>query len=82
MSKNGIIFQYAQDGKLLRQTDGLSFLYDHTGVFAVKYGGSTYFYRKNVQGDVIALLDSAGTAVVQYKYDEWGNESKTVDNCF
>lgn len=30
------------------------------------------------QGDIVAILDSLGTAVVQYKYDAWGKPiSKT-----
>ena len=36
----------------------------------------------DTKNDVVALLDSNGAVVVQYKYDAWGNESKTVDNCF
>ena len=28
----------------------------------------------NLQGDIVAILDSAGTAVVQYKYDAWGKQ--------
>ena len=48
-------------------------MYDHTGVFAVKYNDSTYFYRKNAQQDIIALLDNTGAIVVKYKYDAWGN---------
>jgi len=51
----------------------LEFFYDHTGVFAVKHNGSTYFYRKNAQNDVIALLDNTGATVVKYRYDAWGN---------
>ena len=43
------------------------------GVFAVKYNGSTYYYRKNAQNDIIALLDNYGNTVVKYKYDAWGN---------
>ena len=32
----------------------------------------------NLQGDIVAILDSNGTAVVQYKYDAWGKQiSKT-----
>ena len=50
----------------------MEFLYDHSGVFAVKYNGSTYFYRKNAQNDIIALLDNTGAVVVKYKYDAWG----------
>ena len=33
---------------------------DHTGVFAVCYNGATYYHRKDVQGNVIAILDNAG----------------------
>ncbi len=28
----------------------------------------------NLQGDIVAILDSTGTAVVQYKYDAWGRQ--------
>ena len=72
-AKNGITFIYDSNGNLIKQSNGLEFLYDHTGVFALKYSGSTYFYRKNAQNDVIALLDTNGAAVVKYRYDAWGN---------
>ena len=51
----------------------MEFLYDHTGVFAVKNNDATYFYRKNAQNDIIALLDNMGNVVVKYVYDAWGN---------
>ena len=38
----------------------------------MKYNGSTYIYRKDVQGNIIALLDSNGRIVVKYAYDAWG----------
>ena len=60
------------NGNLIKQSNGLEFFYDHTGVFAVKYNNATYFYRKNAQNDIIALLDNTGTTVVKYKYDAWG----------
>ena len=65
-AKNGITFTYDSNGNLIKQSNGLEFLYDHTGVFAVKYNNAT---RKNAQQDVIALLDSGGMVVVKYKYD-------------
>lgn len=40
--------------------------------------GSTstlYYYVLNAQGDVIALLNSAGALVASYSYGAWGNYS-------
>ena len=64
---------YDSNGNLIKQSNGLEFLYDHTGVFAVKHGTQTYFYRKDAQGNIVELLDSDGDTVVKYKYDAWGN---------
>lgn len=41
----------------------------------MKYNGSTYIYRKDVQGNIISLLDSNGRIVVKYAYDAWGNHT-------
>ena len=32
-----------------------------------------YYYVKNIQGDIIAILDTNGTAVATYSYDPYGN---------
>ncbi len=40
-----------------------------------KYSHGTDFYRKDAQGNIIALLDSSGSVVVQYVYDAWGNHA-------
>ena len=77
-SETAIIFTYDNSGNLIKQSNGLEFLYDHTGVFAVKQGNSTYYYRKNAQNDIIALLDSNGDIVVKYRYDAWGKCQTTV----
>ena len=42
------------------------------GVFAVKHNGSTYFYRKDAQANIVELLDNSGSVVVKYRYDAWG----------
>ncbi len=31
-----------------------------------------YYYRKNIQGDVIAIHNASGTLVASYAYDAWG----------
>ena len=73
ISKNGITFIYDSNGNLIKQNNGLEFLYDHTGVFAVKYGNGTYYYQKDALGNISKILDSNGVVVVKYKYDAWGN---------
>ena len=42
------------------------------------YNGTTYFYATNLQGDVVAILDSSGKAVVKYSYDAWGKLLSTT----
>ena len=75
-------------GKVVRETVKtnnsvtyvLDFLYDESGrPFALNYstnGGSsfiTYYYILNLQGDVVKLVTSSGSAVATYEYDAWGN---------
>ncbi len=32
-----------------------------------------YYYIKNLQGDVISIVDDTSTSIVTYHYDAWGN---------
>ena len=75
MTKNGISFLYDSHGNLISESDGLTFLYDHAGLCGVIYGENTYIYRKDAQGNIIALLDTDGNIVVKYTYDAWGNHT-------
>ena len=59
----------------MKQSDGLEFIYDASSVAGVIYDNETYFYRKDAQGNIISLLDKNGSAVVEYKYDAWGNHA-------
>ena len=95
---NGTTYNYTTlSGKVMRQQwDGktLEFVYDDGNQpFAMIYNdGSTstlYYYVLNAQGDVIALLNSAGALVASYNYGAWGNYSvhgadgkKTTDATF
>lgn len=60
-------------GQLVQMTKGTDVLYFDHATGTVTWNGVTYYYVYNLQGDVIAILDSAGTAVVNYVYDAWGN---------
>ena len=53
--------------------NGLRFFYDSTGVAGIIYFGGVYHYRKDAQGNVIAIVNSSGGIEVEYAYDAWGN---------
>ena len=67
-----VIETTVDDGEPVTET--LSFSYDASGLpMSVVYNGTAYFYTVNLQGDVMAIVDAAGNAVVSYAYDAWGN---------
>ena len=80
---NGVVTDYTLHGKnivhLTQGSNNLHFFYDASNKPAiVEFNGTRYAYVHNLQGDIVAILDSNGTAVVQYKYDAWGKPiSKT-----
>jgi RHS repeat-associated protein len=39
----------------------------------MNYNGDEYFYIKNLQGDIIEIVDASGNTVARYRYDAWGN---------
>ena len=45
---------------------------DETGYYT---GGAfyTYYYEKNLQGDIVGIIDENGNKFVEYTYDAWGN---------
>ena len=72
------VYEYTYvDGVLTKMTVGsntLRFAYSVDGTpCSVNYNGTEYYYVTNAQGDVVAILDDNGTAVVTYTYDAWGN---------
>ena len=79
---NGITTEYYWlNGTLQGQKTGdeyILFLYDGNGSaygFVVKNGEeqSYYYYEFNLQGDIIGIIDSTGTKVVEYTYGAWGD---------
>ena len=74
---NGVATKYTLHGKnivhMTSGTDELHFFYDAQNRPAVVvYNGMAYAYVKNLQGDIVAILDENGNAVVSYGYDAWG----------
>ncbi len=66
--------QYSKSATVSKE---LAYLYDGSEIIGLIYtsedGTSTYYYDKNIFGDVIAILDNTGNTVVKYKYNAYGN---------
>ena len=82
---NGVTTDFYLDGSAIlmqMSSDGsrIDFFYDDKGnVFAMKYQNEMYFYRKNLFGDILGILDSHGTELVKYEYNSWGKLLNLTD---
>ena len=71
--------------KVLKETrsDGVSidYFYDVDGkATGFSYNNNVYLYLYNLQGDITKIVDEAGSVVVEYSYDAWGNIIDQTDN--
>ena len=56
------------------------YYYDASGsIGSINYNGVRYAFRKNLQGDIIAILDTSGNVVARYTYDAWGKVLSVTD---
>ena len=78
--KGSITFTYDSEGRLIKQSNGLEFFYDGSGLAGVNYDGATYIYRRDAQGNVVALINTSGAKVAEYIYDAWGNHAVVDSN--
>ena len=73
------------DGKMISQTvsyigiedapapQTIRFLYDNDDELrGLTQDGKTYLYAKNLQGDIVAIVNEAGEVEVRYQYGPWG----------
>lgn len=75
---NGTTYYYYDSNNnligLTKGNDTLLFYYDSDGnVTSFKYNGIMYYYIKNLQGDVVKIINQSGTVYASYVYDAWGN---------
>lgn len=72
---NGTTITYTVDenNNVIEQIDGtntIKFVYDsNNSPIYIEYNGVLYYYEKNLQGDIVAILDVTGNSVVEYSYD-------------
>ena len=76
----GVMTYYVYDGMNLAQEVDASgtvlAVYVHDGLdrpVSMTRGGVTYHYLLDRLGNVLGLTDGAGTLVISYRYDPWGN---------
>ena len=79
-------------GKLLGQEWGANlivFLYDESGMpIGMQYRTSSYssgtwdsyWFERNLHGDVVAIYNNSNTKLASYIYDAWGNHTVTYHN--
>ena len=68
---NNVVKQYELENDV--ETNVIEFVYDSNGSpIYFTYNNATYYYEKNLQGDIVAILDANGNTVVEYTYDIWG----------
>ncbi len=86
---NGDFIRYFLEGNQIiyeERTDDrgylnmIYYLYDLTGIIGLKYNEDVYYYEKNLQGDIIGILDSSYNKVATYEYDAWGKVLSIKDN--
>ena len=69
-------YYYDSNGTLTGLTKGddtLLFYYDKNGIpTSFSKNGTMYFYVKNLQGDIVKIVNESGTPVVNYSYDVLG----------
>ena len=67
----------------------LVYLYDESGApIGMQYRTSSYeagvfntfYFEKNLQGDILAVYNESGVKVLSYTYDAWGNHTTTWHN--
>ena len=50
-------------------TTTLYYYYDESGFSGLEHNGTKYTFVKNLQGDVIGIINANGVTVVEYNYD-------------
>lgn len=67
---------YLNGSQIMTQISGIDrfdFYYDEAGLlFGFRYNAKDYYYIRNIQNDIIGIVDAEGNVVVNYCYDTWG----------
>ncbi len=80
---NGIETEYfLNNNRIIYEKKGnnyIYYLYDTDELVGLKYNNNIYYYIKNLQGDIIGILNDNYEQIVSYEYDSWGKLLSTKD---
>lgn len=83
-SKYGTTTYMLEGGLILSSTsenETIYFYYNEKNqAVAMRINDETYVYERNLQGDIVGLLDKTGTWVAKYSYNAWREPIYTTDN--
>lgn len=83
-SINGIETRYylENDNIIYEKTadDIIYYLYDLTGIVGLEYNNNKYYYVKNLEDDIIGIVNSNNEKIVNYEYYSWGELLSIKDN--
>ena len=87
-------YTYDHSGRLVKEltttvsknsgttTSSIVYLYDDSGIIGMVKDGTSYYFYRNIQGDVVGVYNSSGTKLVTFKYDAYGNCTVSGDANF
>ena len=80
---NGIETKYYLEGTSIifedRNGNMIYYIYNGDELLGFIYNSNTYYYHKNIFGDIIGILDSNYNEVVTYTYNSWGLLTNKTD---
>jgi len=81
---NGIETKYYLEGSSIifknRNGSMIYYIYNGDELLGFIYNSNTYYYHKNIFGDIIGILESNYNEIVTYTYNSWGLLTNKTDN--
>ena len=87
-------YTYDTSGRLIREnytetyndlssnSRDILYIYNESGIVGAvqTYNGTTetFYFDRNIKGDVVGIYNASGTKIAKYSYDSWGNAKLTT----
>lgn len=66
-----------ENSNILFEKTGNDMIYylrdSNSKLIGLEHNGTTYYYLKNLQGDIVGIIDAENNLIASYTYDSWGN---------